>query len=95
MKEDGLELLKLANRFDYAQLKLQLEADLIEADIIGVENAAEILLLADSHCCAMLKEAAMHIVADHYPEVSKTEGGKDLKETASLLHEVLEMVSKK
>ena len=95
VKKDGLALLKLANRFDCRQLKLRMEAELIDAGIITIKNAAEILFLADSHCCAMLKEASMQFVAANYYKVSKTKAGKELKKTPALLHEVLDNTSKK
>ena len=89
IKEKGLELLKLANGFDCKDLKLILEADITESNILTVENAADILLLADSHSFAMLKEAAMKLVVDNLSKVRGTEGWNAMEESNSLLLEVI------
>lgn len=90
---DGLDLLKLANRFDYSDFKLTLEAKLVEADVVSVDNAAEILLLADSHSCALLKELSMKLVVENFAHVAKTKGWTALQDSSSLLTEVLRGMS--
>ena len=46
IKTQGLGLLKLANQFEYIELKQNLEADLIEAKYITAENAVDTLVVA-------------------------------------------------
>ena len=58
-----------------------------------VESAAEILLLADSHAYALLKEQAMNLIVDNYSKVKATSGWKQLRESSSLLTEVLDNMS--
>jgi len=94
LEKDGFELLKLANRFGYSDLKIDIEADLVGSSLLTAETAADFLLFADANCCALLKEAAMDIVVSNYAQVVKSNGWKSLKESSTLLVEVCEQLSK-
>ena len=89
-----MDLLKLANRFEYSDLKLFLEASLVESDLVTYKNAADMLVFADSHSCALLKEVAMNVVVTRHQWVRQTAGWKALKESSSLLDQVLAIMSR-
>ena len=91
LKKDGIELLKLANRFGYTDLKMHIEADLVGSNLLTTETAADYLLLADGISCALLKEAAMDIVVSNYTQMMKSNGWKSLKESSTLLAEIIEL----
>jgi len=90
LAENGIGLLKLADRFGYSYLKLRLEVDVVESGMISIESAADMLLLADAHSCALLKETAMDLVVGNPSKIAKTAGWTVLKESPSLLAEVYE-----
>ena len=90
LEKNGFELLKLANRFGYSDLKIHIEADLVGSDLLTVETAADFLLLADANDCALLKEAAMDMVVANQVEITKSNGWKALKESSTLLADVFE-----
>ena len=94
LKGNGMELLKLANRFGYSDFKLRLEVDIVESGMVFIESAADMLLLADAHSYALLKEAAMGVVAGNPSKITKTKGWNDLKQSPLLLAEVYERLSK-
>ena len=89
-----VDLLKLANRFGFVDLKLLLEAHLVQSGAVAVGNAAEILIIADSLSYALLKEAAMAVVVEDSAKVMKTEGWNKLKDSSSLLAEMFEAISR-
>lgn len=93
VKEQGLDLLKLANRFAYSDLAMFLEAEIVESGMLVVDNAAQMLLFADGNSCALLKEAAVDVMIGHPKEVTETGGWKLLKESNELLLEFLERQS--
>ena len=55
---------------------------------MNVENAAELLLFADAHCCALLREAAFSLCIAHPTLVSVSEGWNQLKKSPELLSEL-------
>eukprot|EP00977_Amphora_coffeiformis_P017269 scaffold5535_cov180-Amphora_coffeaeformis.AAC.8 len=89
----GVELLKVAYRFGCVELKMHLEAELVDSDVLTVETAAEYLASADAHSCALLKEATMGIVLTKPAEVIKTQGWDTLRESATLLAEVFQLLA--
>jgi hypothetical protein len=90
VNETTKSILLTANRFGCTDLKLYMESILIEKFLIP-STAASLLLLADSHSCALLKEAAMDVYASNPNDVM--ESSKDdwikLKESNDLLVELL------
>ena len=89
--EKKMDLVSVADRFEYINLKLWLEADIIESNDIASKNAASVLLFADAHSCALLKEASMSFIEQNSGKVMVDDDGwKDLKESDTLLLQVLE-----
>lgn len=91
LNEKGAELLKMADRFDYPDLKIRLEADVVNSGVLKLENAADFLVLADSHSCALLKEKAIEIIIENFPKAMNTKGWTALAESGALLNEVLQV----
>jgi hypothetical protein len=77
---DHRQLLKVANRFGCTHLKLAAEAELVMAGV-DANNAAELLLFADGHSCALLREAAFEYCAAHPRAIKQSEGWNLLKES--------------
>jgi hypothetical protein len=83
-------LLITANRFGCNRLKLYIESVLVDK-FLNEHNAADLLLLGDSHHCALLKEAAMKLLYQSCCSglvVRHTEGWQRVKESALLLEEL-------
>ena len=78
------KLLKVANRFGCSGLKLIAEAEIVKAGI-DAENAAELLMFADAHSCALLREAALEFCLAHLSLIRDSEGWKQLGESLELL----------
>jgi hypothetical protein len=55
---------------------------------LNVGNAADMLLLGDSHSCALLKEAALKVCQNNPGAIMETEGGKLVAESNALLLEL-------
>ena len=86
VKHDSLELLVLADKYGCSNLKLHCEALVVEAGIT-IDAAAELFLLADSHSCALLREASLDVLAANPKSALASDGWKTL-EKSSLLPEV-------
>jgi hypothetical protein len=83
-------LLITANRFGCSRLKLYVESVLVDK-FLNEHNAADLLLLGDSHHCALLKEAAMKLLCQSRCSgvvVRHMEGWQRVKESAKLLEEL-------
>ena len=72
----GEALLAVAEKYDLQRLKAMCEVEL--ASSIRVENAAHLLLVAESHSAKYLKKNASSFMNDHISEVVNTEGWKEL-----------------
>ena len=88
-EEDAIELLVAADRFDCIQLKLFVESVLVEK-FLKAGNAAALFLFADSHWCALLKEAATNRILDDADSVKKTPDWRWVRESQRLMTELLE-----
>ena len=78
-----------ADRFGCKDLKLYMESMLIEKFLVP-SNVAALLLFADSHSCALLKEAAMNMyIQDSKPVIESKDDWSKLKESNDLLVELL------
>jgi BTB/POZ domain len=84
---EAKSLLTTANRFGCSRLKLLVESFMVEK-VLDASNAADLLLLGESHTCALLKEAAMKICQNSADAVMDTDGWKRLRESSSLLEEL-------
>jgi BTB/POZ domain len=80
-------MLSSADRFGCTNLKHYFESVIVEK-FLNEDSAADMLLLGDSHTCALLKEAAIKICLEHAAAVMDTDGWKRLKESRSLLEEL-------
>merc|ERR1712224_547887 len=81
------ELLLAADLFECIQLKLYAESVLVDKFLRG-ESAARLLILADSHSCALLKEAATNLIVAEADLVEKTEDWRRVDESAELMREL-------
>tara|TARA_B110001452_G_C15229632_1_gene426017 strand:- start:435 stop:1742 length:1308 start_codon:yes stop_codon:yes gene_type:complete len=95
-EEDAAELMAksivtVADRFGCTPLKLYVESFIVD-DILRPSNTSRLLLVADSHSCALLKEACMNAyIAD--PASVQQQSEEDwnrLKESNDLLVELLD-----
>jgi len=87
-KKKGFELLVAADRYECTHLKLYVES-LLTDKFLAPENAAEMLLFADSHCCALLKEAALELFVTDADTVRGSKFWSQVTESNKLLKEVL------
>ena len=83
-------VLLVADRFACKGLKLYIESFIVE-HILLPSKAARLLLLADSHSCALLKEASMNLcLAESNTVMSPShDDWNELKESSNLLAELL------
>lgn len=83
-------IVTVADRFGCTPLKLYMESCLIQA-VLRPSNVARLLLFADSHSCALLKEACMRMYVTDPAAVqdSNTEDWHRLTESNALLVELL------
>jgi hypothetical protein len=82
-------MLVLADQFDCSHLKLYAESVLAKR-FLDTSNAADMILFADAHSCALLKEAAMGVYGTYSKTVKKSEGYSRLEESNHLLNELLD-----
>lgn len=80
-------LLTASRRFGCTGLLLWVESVIVDK-FLTENNAAELLLLGDALSCALLKEAAIHICKE-YSVVTSSPGWAAVKESTTLLAEVL------
>jgi BTB/POZ domain len=85
--EEVKQLITTSNRFGCTRLKLLVESVMVDKHL-HVSNAADMLLLGDSHSCALLKEAAFKICQNNPDAIMETEGGQRLAESSALLLEL-------
>jgi BTB/POZ domain len=85
--EEAKKLIETSNRFGCTRLKLLVESVMVDQHL-NVSNAADMLLLGDSHSCALLKEAALKICQNNPGATMETEGGKRLAESSAMLLEI-------
>jgi len=86
-EEAAKNLLVAADRFCLADLKLYVESVLVDR-FSTVRNAASMLLFADSHSCALLKETAMDLYANDPSAVIQTPCWDMVEESEAILSEL-------
>eukprot|EP00536_Pseudo-nitzschia_multiseries_P005755 jgi/Psemu1/65245/estExt_Genemark1.C_1120060 len=74
------KILVTANKFNCTDLKLHAESILVEK-FLTAETAAALLILADSHDCALLKEASMDFCVSEPSTVKQTEAWSNVQRT--------------
>jgi hypothetical protein len=86
-EEAGKKLLVAADRFCLTDLKLYVESVLVNR-FATVNNAASLLLFADSHSCALLKETTMDLYANDPSSVIQTPCWAMVEESETILSEL-------
>jgi len=87
-KATATQYLLAANRLGVVDLKLYVESKIVEK-FLDTSNAAEMLILADSHSCPLLKEAALKVYDTNARAVMESEGWSHIEESPRLLVELL------
>jgi hypothetical protein len=82
------ELLLAADRYDCVHLKLYVESILVDK-FLKAGNAAALLIFADSHSCALLKEASTNLFVTDTETVQNAEAWSKVRESRRLLEELL------
>mmetsp|Transcript_18991 Transcript_18991/g.28085 ORF Transcript_18991/g.28085 Transcript_18991/m.28085 type:complete len:443 (-) Transcript_18991:123-1451(-) len=82
------ELLEAADRFGCELLKLHMESYIVKS-VLDASNAAEWVLFADSHSCALLKEKAIELFIFDQKAVMESPGWSKVKESAAVLSDFL------
>ena len=85
-------ILVACDRLGCTDLKLYMESILVDKFLNASTNTIRLLLLADSHSCALLKEAAlnMYVAGPKTVKGSNPEDWNRLKESSDLLEELLD-----
>lgn len=88
--EKAVELLKLADKFGFVNLKILMEAMIVESPtLLSKDSCLGLLLVAEAHNCALLREASMSVAIEHIPELMASENWKDVVQSPDLLQEML------
>jgi hypothetical protein len=87
-----LEYVGCCRRGNLCTVKLWMESVIVDK-LLNADNAADLLLFADAHHCALLKETAMKICQNNADAVMRTEGWARLKESSTLLAELFAAVA--
>ncbi|KAL3936347.1 MAG: hypothetical protein SGARI_002595 [Bacillariaceae sp.] len=82
-----MSVLGAANRFNMIDLKLLCES-VLTYKFLCIDNAADLLVFADSNCCPLLREAALKLGAAHRSEFAESDGFESVRKSADLLAEV-------
>jgi len=86
------KFLLAANRLGIVDLKMFVESTIVEK-ILDTSNAAEMLILSDSHSCPLLKEATMKLYENNNAStIMESEGWSKIEESPRLLVEILRFV---
>jgi len=83
------ELLVAADRYEVVHLKLYVESIIVDK-FLTAGTAASLLIFADSHSCALLKEAATNVFVTNPTTVKKSEAWSKVRESRRLLDELLD-----
>jgi hypothetical protein len=89
--EEGKDLLRAADRFECVPLKLFVESMIVER-FLDDTNAADCLLLAKSHSCAYLEEAATCVVTLVPDEVFATAEWLNVQQDGELMTKLLRAI---
>eukprot|EP00542_Grammatophora_oceanica_P009515 CAMPEP_0194031694 /NCGR_PEP_ID=MMETSP0009_2-20130614/4802_1 /TAXON_ID=210454 /ORGANISM="Grammatophora oceanica, Strain CCMP 410" /LENGTH=387 /DNA_ID=CAMNT_0038671917 /DNA_START=83 /DNA_END=1249 /DNA_ORIENTATION=+ len=94
LREQGRNLLEAADRFECKNFKLRLEAAIVES-VLNKKNAAKWLLFAESHSCALLKEASIDVITKASATCIESDGWELLKKSPVLVSEIMEAQHRK
>ena len=90
IKAHASALLCAAEKYDLSRLKALCEERL--SYDLQVDNAASMLMLADTYKAEQLKQNALLFINEHGNEVQCTTEWEDVKESAELLHDLVTMM---
>lgn len=79
-KECLMKLLEAAHFSDCPSLKVQLESEIVDSDILSINNAALLLVEADRLVCPYVKEACLKLLTGSPAEAEKSEGWDNIGE---------------
>ena len=85
----AMELLDAANRFGVVGLKLLAESKVVQSDI-SIETASDLILYADAKDCALLKEKVVDYFVANAEHIRKTASFQNVKESNTILDELME-----
>ncbi len=88
-KDIATQLLVAADIYDAVELKLYVES-IIVYNFLTPQTAAELLLFADSHSCALLKEEATTLFVTDAAAVKNSKAWPQIKESPKLVVELLD-----
>mmetsp|Transcript_9624 Transcript_9624/g.14134 ORF Transcript_9624/g.14134 Transcript_9624/m.14134 type:complete len:401 (-) Transcript_9624:331-1533(-) len=88
----GRSLITVADRFGANQLKLYVESEISRLHV-NADSAAEWVVFADSHSCALLKETAINTFAFDADKVMLTPAWETVKESKELLAELIDALA--
>ncbi|KAL7466743.1 hypothetical protein ACHAXS_007033 [Conticribra weissflogii] len=88
IKRHGKEIIAAANMYGVLDFKMIIETFLVGNRVIDRSNAAEYLVFADAHCCALLKEYALNYIVARGRDLGHPEYFVELNESPALLREV-------
>lgn len=89
---DFFAMLEVADRFGCTQMKLACEYELTTA-VLNESNAADMLVFADAHNCAQLREAAVDIFRAKPNLVMASVGWVKVAESVDLLQELMKILA--
>ena len=91
IKDDNMamDILVAADRFDCTHLKLYVESYITDK-FLEASNAAKLMVFADSHLCALLKEAAMDLYKTTTTVVRASQSWSKVRESPRLTGELLD-----
>ena len=87
---DAIPMLKIADKYSIVDLKMAMEAHIVkDKSIFTKDSAVDLLLLAHSHTCALLQEAATKLLSARIPAIIGTDDWNNLAKSPELLGEVV------
>jgi hypothetical protein len=92
-EEIATDFLVAADCYDCSHLKLYAESIIVDK-FLNAGNAAALLIFADSHSCALLKEAATNWIFFNAKTVHNTDAWSKVRESPRLLEELHKHVTR-
>jgi len=93
ISEIAADLLEIADKYDMDDLMALCENEL--SATLNIDNAAEILILADDHNRHSLRKVVLHFISRNLYFILKTDGWKRMLQShGGLVHTVLDNVAK-
>ena len=93
LKEQLKDVVKAADLFGIAHLKVEAEVAYIQSTEITIDNVVDNFFFADTMKCALLKEKVTEFMVDNVQEVLGKISLKDAPQSATLFHDVMTAVA--